>query len=463
MQKNLSIKIAIIGLVSLLLLIPLNMISGKIFERSQFLIEAKESVSQSWTGNQTVMGAFIVLPYEVNHEVTVVDKITREKTLHTNKISKHKFIIPDKIKIMSNISNDIRLKGIYKIPVYTANLSIEGTIHPETLKTAIQDIENINNGGTIGTPFLTTTVSDPRGINSIPTLNWRDQTLAFQPGSKLITHNNGLHAYLPKLNKNNTEPTTFSFQLELRGMEEISFIPVGKEAEISAISSWEHPQFTGSFLPVTRTVNNDGYQATWKITSFANNIAEKVTQCENTSCKALFNSHFGVKHIEAVDVYLQSERSVKYGMLFIGLSFITFFIFEIMMKLPIHPIQYALVGFAMAVFYLLLISLSEQISFLFAYVIASICCTGLLLSYLRYVLAGYKQSLIFTSILLILYATLYVIISAEDLALVMGAFLTFTALAIVMFATRNIDWYSVGEQLSEKKEPILTTDTGNQE
>ena len=243
-------------------------------------------------------------------------------------------------------------------------------------------------------------------------------------------------------------------------MEGLSFIPVGKEAEISATSPWPHPQFTGSFLPVTREISQQGYQAVWKITSFASNITDKISKCEYGMCNELFSSEFGVKHIEAVDVYLQSERSVKYGMLFIGLSFISFFIFEIIMRLPIHPIQYTLVGIAIAIFYLLLISLSEHISFFFAYVIASLCCTGLLMFYLRYVLGGYKQALGFSVLLSLLYAVLYVIISAEDLALVMGAFVTFTSLAIVMFATRNIDWYRVGEQLTVQKKPLKSAKEG---
>jgi len=454
MQTNLSIKLAIISFVTMLLLVPLNMISGKIYERSQFLAEAKKSVSQSWTGKQEIMSALVVVPYEVIHKVTVQNKTTKEKTIHFEKVSRQKFIIPDNINIASIIANDVRLKGIYKIPVYTTNLIVSGTILPSNLQATLKIIEKEANGGTIGTPYLTTTVSDPRGINSIPSLQWQDKKITFQPGSKLLKNNNGLHATLPHLNVSYSKPISFKFQLELRGMETVSFIPVGKEAEISVSSTWPHPQFMGSFLPITREIDEDGYQATWKITSFASNISDKINKCENGSCDSLFNSHFGVKHIEAVDVYLQSERSVKYGMLFIGLSFITFFIFEVIMKLPIHPIQYTLVGFAIATFYLLLISLSEHINFLLAYIIASICCTSLLLSYLRYVLAGYKQALAFSGLLLLLYTVLYVIISAEDLALVMGAFLTFTVLAIVMFATRNIDWYQVGEKLTDKQNEL---------
>ncbi|NQZ22538.1 MAG: cell envelope integrity protein CreD [Colwellia sp.] len=451
MQTSLSIKLAIIAFVTVLLLIPLNMISGKIIERSQFLEQAKNSVSQSWTGKQKVMSALIVIPYNINHKVTLVNKVTKEKTIHVNKVAKQKFVIPDKINIVSTIVNEVRSKGIYKIPVYTTKLEISGTILQSTLQAALKIIEKEANGGSIGTPYLTTTVSDPRGINSIPTLQWQDKQVSFKPGSKLLKNHNGLHAYLPGLNESTSELIRFKFQLELRGMEEISFIPIGKEAEISVSSTWPHPQFIGSFLPISREISKDGYQAVWKITSFASNITDKINKCENGSCDALFSSHFGVKHIEAVDVYLQSERSVKYGMLFIGLSFITFFIFEVIMKLPIHPIQYTLVGFAIATFYLLLISLSEHINFLLAYIIASVCCTSLLLFYLRYVLAGYKQALAFSGILLILYSVLYVIISAEDLALVMGAILTFTSLAIVMFATRNINWYQVGEQLNDKQ------------
>jgi inner membrane protein len=458
MQKNLSIKLAIIGFVTMFLLIPLNIISGKIFERAQFLIAAKNSISQSWTANQTVMSAMIVIPYEVINKVSVVDKITKNKALHVNKITKHKFIIPDKINITSSIANDVRLKGIYKVPVYTARLNISGNILRSDLEKVLKNIEKEANGGVINKPYLTTTVSDPRGINSIPTLQWQGKQISFEPGSKLRENNNGLHAYLPSLNMNTSESISFNFQLELRGMESISFIPIGKEAEISTYSTWPHPQFIGSFLPISRDVNEEGYKAVWKITSFASNITDKIKKCEKGICDSLFNSHFGVKHIESVDVYLQSERSVKYGMLFIGLSFISFFIFEVIMKLAIHPIQYTLVGFAIATFYLLLISLSEHINFLLAYFIASICCTSLLLAYLRYVLSGYKQAIAFSGVLLILYAVLYVIISAEDLALVMGAFLTFTSLGIVMFVTRNIDWYEVGEQLNDKGDDLQSTE-----
>lgn len=450
MQKTLAIKIAIIGMVSLLLLIPLSMISEKIYERSQYLTEAKSSVSQSWTGKQTVMSALIVIPYYIDQPFTFIDEATKEKKIRIHQEPKFKFLIPNQLNMTSSIENDIRHKGIYKIPVYTTQIDIHGSIEPSAINTALAEIKNLPGVAKIDQAFLTTTISDPRGINKIPTLTWQNTHIAFKPGSKIHSRAGGLHAQLPSIDKSENKAIAFSFQLSLRGMEAISFIPAGIEAEVNVASNWPHPQFIGSFLPIARHIDNQGYQANWKITSFANDISDQVNQCERHQCDSLFNSQFGVKHIEAVDIYLQSERSVKYGMLFIGLSFVTFFIFEVIMKLPIHPIQYALVGFAIAVFYLLLISLSEHIDFFIAYCIASICCSVLLLSYLRFVLAGFKQATIFSAILLILYAVLYVIISAEDLALVMGAFLTFASLAIIMFTTRHINWYKVGEQFNEK-------------
>ncbi len=457
MQKNLSIKIAIISFICLFLLVPLNMISGKISERAQFLTQAKMSVSQSWTGKQTIMSALIVIPYEIDQPISLIDKITQKKTLHINKITKHKFIIADQINITASINNDLRHKGIYKIPVYTATLDVSGKITQQTLQTTLKQIQQEENNPIIGRAYFSIAISDPRGINSLPTLQWQDTKLPFNAGSKLTKQNKGLHSYLPKLNYNLTEPLIFKYQLALRGMEAISFITAGNEMSVNVSSLWPHPQFIGSFLPIARTVYDNGYQANWKITSLASNIYEKINQCANGSCEPLFNSHFGIKHIEAVDIYLQAERSVKYGMLFIGLSFLTFFIFEVMMKLPIHPIQYTLVGFAIATFYLLLVSLSEHINFLLAYLIATICCTSLLFTYLRYMLASYKKALLFSALLLILYAVLYIIISAEDFALVMGAFLTFVSLAIIMITTRNINWYKVGEQQG-KQEIVINTE-----
>lgn len=448
MQKILFSKPVIIGFIALILLIPLQLISEKISERSLYLSEAKRSVSESWTGGQTIMGPLVVIPYDVEHHDKVWDKDKNQETIKIRKESKLKYILPESVSIVASVTVSNRYKGIYKVPVYTTLLNLSGVIDRQIFQKSLDEIELQGNPVTIGRPYFTTNISDPRGINTISRLTWLDKELIFLPGSQIRENTNGIHAHLPVENLPNSIGVPFSFQLELRGMEELSFSPIGNEVKVKVSSSWQHPEFVGNFLPVSRTIDETGYQAEWLVSSFASNIAEKVQQCEQGNCSGLLASSFGVKHIEPVDVYLQSERSVKYGLLFIGLSFVAFFIFEVLKKLPIHAIQYTLVGFAIAIFYMLLVSLSEHIAFWMAYFISTICCVGLLQFYLSYVLRGFKKATAFSILLFMLYSILYVIISAEDFAMLMGALLVFVALAVVMISTRKIDWYAEGERVT---------------
>jgi inner membrane protein len=413
------------------------------------MVSAKNSVASSWTGTQQVMGPIVVIPYSIEKQEEVWNERKKETTFKTKTVYKQRYLFPDKLNVEAAIENDVRYKGIYKIPVYTSLLNVSGQLSKDSLTETIKSIQDKGDNVTIGKAYVTTTVSDPRGINRIPTLTWNNEKLSFNPGSKIKSYNNGIHAFIPSI-ETTDQAVNFTYQLEIRGMETISFVPVGEEASVKVSSDWPHPEFVGMFLPASRTIDGSGYQAEWNVTSFASNIAAKVKRCERGNCNDLMATSFGVKHIETVDVYLQSERSVKYGLLFIGLSFVAFFVFEILKKLPIHAIQYTLVGFAIATFYLLLVSLSEHIEFALAYGIASVCCVGLLLFYLRYVLRGFKHALAFAGILLLLYGVLYVIISAEDFALLMGASLTFLILGMVMVSTRNIDWYEVGERIQIK-------------
>jgi inner membrane protein len=446
MQRILATKMAIITLIALFLLLPLTLISEKIVERNAYLQMARNSVSERWTGSQTMVGPLLVVPYEMQAGTGPWDLRANQSATDSSTSRKYLYFHPDALKIDVSITNDTRYKGIYQFAVYTAMLAVSGNIDLEQVQQALQRI--VSDGGSVvaGEAFFSTSVSDPRGINGIPSLNWMGAKLPFKPGSMLPASGGGLHAVLPDL----PVPTpgqklAFDFQLELRGMEALSFVPLGLEAEVAVTSSWPHPEFTGQFLPLSRDIDATGYRAVWNITSFASNVTERLRRCEGGDCEALFSSSFGVKHIVPVDVYLQSERAVKYGLLFIGLSFVAFFIFEVLNELSIHPIQYSLVGFAIAIFYLLLLSLSEHIAFSWAYATATLCCVGLLLFYLYNVLGGLKHAALFSAVLLALYACLYVIISAEDFSLLMGSFLTFFTLLIVMATTRKIDWYEVGE------------------
>ncbi len=456
MKKIFTSKIFIISLITLLLSIPLGMIADKITERSHYFAQAKTSVANSWTGQQKVMGPLIVIPYVIHKQVEVWNKESKEKTIKIVKQSKQKYLLPKTLNIEALVKVDARSKGIYKIPVYTTQLNFSGAIDTQRIQKALIGLKDQAEFVTIGSPYLSATISDTRGINSIPVLKWANQQLSFKPGSLLRCNQNGIHAPLFELDTQHGR-TEFNFGLELRGMESLVFVPTAMEVGVNVSSHWQHPQFVGRFLPVNREISEEGYQAEWKITSFASNIEDKIRKCENGKCTTLTASSFGVKHIEPVDVYLQSERSVKYGLLFIGLSFVSFFLFEVLKQLPIHSIQYTLVGFAIAVFYLLLVSLSEHIAFSLAYLIATLSCISLQFFYLNFVLRGVKQAVAFSVLLGVLYAVLYVIISAEDFAFLMGAVLTFVALSVVMITTRKVDWYKDAQKVnipSEEHEAV---------
>jgi inner membrane protein len=446
MQKKLTIKIVTIAFIAIFLMIPLEMISGKIDERAFYLEQAKQSVSDSWTASQVVLPTLLVLPYEIHRTVSVTDSVTKKIKTQIQTSNDYKLVVPDKLMLSTTIDNSMRHKGIYNVPVYTSKIHVSGVFNGKKINKYKKQISEQHEKVVFKSPYLSAVVSDPRGINSIPVLEWQNKTFTFKPSSRLPQKYAGIHANLPSINEEGIN--NFSYLLELRGMEQLSFIPVGLENELVVKSSWPHPQFVGDFLPTSSEISAQGYSSKWHINSFANNIEDKVLSCENNSCDALFNGSLGIKHIETVDVYLQSERTVKYGMLFIGLCFITFFIFETLVKLPIHPIQYCLVGLANAIFYLLLISLSENIQFGLAYAIASFCCVALLMFYLKPVLKEKKYAYIFSSVLAALYSVLYIIINMEDLALMMGSFLIFFVLAAIMFTTRNIDWYQMSNELS---------------
>lgn len=454
MNKSFAIKLGLIFLIGILLNIPLNMVSQKTYERSQFKQEAFNAIANSWTKSQKIIGPIVQIPFTVTTQTSVWDKNLEAYKDSTKRVRKSIWLVIDELRINSYVDNDVRYKGIYKVPVYTTKLSYKGSLFEGVL----DRVKNQAGTVEIHAPILSLSVGDSRGISSIPKLKVGGEEKSFKPGSLLPFNSNGIHVKLNK--KLLDEKFDFAFDIELRGMDKLSFVPISKDAQIDMSSQWAHPSFLGDFLPAERSISDAGYQANWKITSFASNIEEKVKNCAQGNCEKLINSDFGVKHIEPVDVYLQSERSVKYGFLFIVLSFATFFLFEVLKKMSIHSVQYTLVGFAVAIFYLLLLALSEHVAFPIAYLSATIACVSLLHFYLTSILKSFKHAALFSLAFFVLYGILYLIIQSEDFSMLMGSLLTFIALSVMMISTRNINWFEVGNQLanlktkSKKDEPL---------
>jgi len=241
----------------------------------------------------------------------------------------------------------------------------------------------------------------------------------------------------------------FSFSLELNGSVGAFFVPFGRDTEVQIDSDWNSPSFQGTWLPKNRTVNSDGFKATWSVPFLSRNYAQKWLTSPGME-QDITESKFGVEMISPVDHYRMSQRSVKYQILFLVLTFTTLWLFEVLTKIRVHPVQYLLIGVGMCLFYLLELSLAEHFGFIRSYMIASAAIIILVTSYSAAVLKTSKRAIIVGLVVTLLYIYLYVLLMIEDYALLAGSIGLFITLAAIMFLTRKVDWYSLTDVIVTK-------------
>jgi inner membrane protein len=464
MQRSLLFKTMMVIGLTLVIYIPLIMIQSTISERIWFRNEAVRSIAADSVSEQSVVGPVLVIPYteEYEEKEDIPDGKTTKTRLIPRKLSKRLVLFPNDLKVKGNIETDHRYRGIHKVLVYSGQLAVSGdfalpdkgafvTEHPESRLT-------------LSEPFIALVVDDVRGIRNIPTITWNGSQYEFQQGSGLPAFKNGLHATLGTIDLKEKANVRFAFDLGLDGIEGLRFAPVAKNNEVTLASKWPHPQFGGRFLPSpkSRTIDENGFSATWNISSLATNTQQHLMRLDHAghqnnvpaSNAAAELDFFGVSFIEPINIYSQAERAIKYGLLFVALTFAAFFLFELLKQLPIHPVQYTLVGLALALFFLLLVSLSEHLRFVHAYLIASSACILLIGFYLNHVLRSWKRGFGFGLALTLLYGVLYGLLRSENNALVMGSLLLFAVLSSIMIATRKIDWYQLGKtSLATEQQP----------
>uniref|UniRef100_UPI00257B6F04 cell envelope integrity protein CreD n=1 Tax=Aeromonas sp. TaxID=647 RepID=UPI00257B6F04 len=289
-----------------------------------------------------------------------------------------------------------------------------------------------------GTPYLSLVLSDARGINRVPELQLGEQSIPFAPGALLGDGLAGIHAPLAALPG---EGGTFHIELDLQGMNELEVVPLGQDSKLNLASNWPHPNFIGDFLPGSRTLTAQGFDASWQSSWFATDMESRFNRMMQGGDEPL--PAFSVSLVQPVDHYQLNERAAKYALLFIGLTFISFFMFELLKGLRVHPIQYALVGMGLAIFYLVLLALTEHLGFGWAYLVAALASVLLNGFYLSHVLGGPKQGIGFAALLGLVYVILFGLLQAQEIALLLGALLLFAILALIMVLTRKLDWYQV--------------------
>jgi inner membrane protein len=434
LKNSVLFKMFFIGILIVILLIPISMIRRLITEREARRDEVIYEVSEKWGEPQTITGPVLTAPFRVYWRDDKDVLRTRTETAQ---------FLPETLSIAAEVFPEVRSRGIFDVVVYKTEIFMKGEFTDlkfDKLKIREKDI-------IWDEAYLSVGIPDLRGIKESPAIKWNQMDYMFNPGiPDTDIFVSGIHMKVPELNKTYKSKNEFEFFIILNGSEELLFVPLGEETRVNMSSSWKSPSFTGSYLPVDHEIKNTGFTANWQISYFGRSYQQfwKSNKIDyNILNESIMNSAFGAKLLLTVDHYQKSSRSVKYAILFILLTFITFFLFEVLGKLKIHPFQYLLIGFAMCVFFVLLLSLSEHIIFAYSYIIASFATISLITGYSIHILSHKKRSVIIATLLIILYVFLYILLQIEDYALLVGSVALLLVLGAVMFVTRKIDWYSI--------------------
>lgn len=436
MGRALWIKFAVLAGLTLALLIPLKMIQSKIEERAATRAEVIRELANTSVGEQALAGPLLVVPCTEHHYASDGGE-TSKKELRISDCTRA--LVPETLAVAGTLKTENRYRGIYSARFFSGTLSLQGRFVVAPMAAPAPGVER-----RWGRPLVVVALRDVRGLRSAPGITWAGERHAFEPGTAPGNQTAGIHAALDQPGAEGLAGVyEFSFPIEIAGLQSLDFIPSAKQHEVSLAADWAHPSFAGRHLPVAREIGPGGYTATWRITEFASEAPRTMAACGDPACKALEKLAFGVRLIDPVDVYAQANRAVKYALLFVLLTFSGFFTIEILRDLPVHPVQYGLVGLALAIFFLLLLALSEHIAFGHAYLAAAAACIGLIVFYLSAVLESVLRACGFGALLGALYAMLYALLRSEDYSLLLGAVLVFGMLAAVMLLTRRVDWYGL--------------------
>lgn len=432
-RNSVTAKAVTIAVLILVMLIPVGMIKGVVHDRVVNRVQAEQDIKQAWGHAQTIAGPVLVLPYStrrsLDYGMTVVD-------------DGHAFVLPDRLDVDAVLMPEERYRGVHKVAVYSTSTAISGDFVIQDLDDLGIDFDDI----TWDRAYLALAVSDPRAIQQTPEVTINGTSIRFAPVSEQVPGMPPqIAAVLP------SRPTSpdgvinldFSMQLELNGSQRLAFLPYGDTTRVTMRSSWASPSFFGSYLPAKRTIDDNGFQAEWRVSSIGRPLPQRWIN-GRIGTELISGNSFGVELYTAINLYRVILRATTYAVLFISLTFVAWFLFEVLTRLKLHPLQYLLVGLANALFFLLLLSLSEHIGFGLAYLVSAAASSGLITGYSQAVLGQGRRAVTMFGVLAVLYGFLYMTLRAENYAMLFGSIALWVALAAIMYLTRKIDWYGIG-------------------
>ncbi|MDB5703711.1 MAG: colicin resistance protein [Sphingomonas bacterium] len=449
-ERSPGAKLLLPFLIGALLAIPLFAIYLLVYDRQNQSATAQASISQGWGGAQVIAGPVLVIPYSKQTSETVTEGI---KQVTKTSTSWHELTLsPDATRLRTDLNPSVRTRSIYDVVVYEAhnrgaarfslpaNLQRFG-IAPESLAL---DRAQVRFG-----------IKDARGLfGPPPAVSIGGKGVSLQPGNGTReTGGSGFFAWFDA-SELRGRPIGVTFDYAVRGNGSLALVPGGGDTQWRVVSTWESPSYQGGFLPVYKAKVAKGFDATWRVGNLA--LGSALVSSDESApdpAPAQFDNdgrqrsaapsdarEARVDLITPVDLYSQVNRSVKYGFLFIGFTFLAFLMFDVIGGVKVSAIEYGLVGSGLVLFFVMLLAFAEVIGFTAAYAVAGGAIIGLLTAYSAAVLGSWRRSFFIAGLLIALYGVLYVLLSLEDMSLLIGSVMIFFALAAVMYLTRGIDW-----------------------
>lgn len=449
----------------MLFLIPSSLVNNIVNERSARQQNTIAEVSASWGRPQTLVGPILVVPYN--------KRVAADKPLETE----YAYFLPDTLAASGRVDVEIRSRDIYDVPVYASVLDFEGSFSAPDINGLGLDPQDMR----YSESFVVFGLPDLRGVREQIEMQWNTSKVSFSPGVKGFAVSSGVSAPVSLALSGQPQipvPTRYAFSVkfDLRGSQALAFMPIGKETKVKLVSNWAYPSFDGAFLPTTHTITDSGFEAEWTVldlnrafpqkwtdkesygfgfsggeaiaypkTDFDGRFFEPVYPTMEGKGGQVIDDAFGVRLLQPVDLYQKTQRSAKYGIAVIALVFVVIFFTELTARRRIHPVQYALVGFALVVFYTLLLSLAEYIRFGWAYLVASAAVIGMVTLFSKSIMESWKRALMGGGVLTLFYGFVYVLLQLTDYALLLGSIALFVILGAIMWVSRRIDWYGIGQ------------------
>lgn len=442
--KTLGFKIIIIVVLGLLLLIPMTFINSIVKDRIRYQNEAISSIIEPVGDSANIQGVVIAIPY--------LEKFIDSDTKEIGYTRKYIFYMPNEYNVTGDVEVTSLSRGIFKAPIFNSKLNITGRFDKYNA-----EIYNLDENNTIilyDEAMIILGIGNKKNLMKLPNiLINQNEKLKYYEKNININLNMFNNKFLYTISRDSIlNGFDFNITMDIQGGNSLIITPLASENTFKISSKWKDPSFTGGFLPTKREVNNNGFNAEWNIASFNTSFTKYWTSDENSNrLNNIDNTQYYTSNQESNNVlisflllndnYQKTSRSVKYAILFIFIPFFVLFLCEVLSKKRIHPVQYILIGIANAIFYLLLLAISEHINFNISYFISALMVTALTSIYIGYIIKSPKYTISMAIVEALIYIFLFGILQLTDYALLMGTLGLFAVIALAMYFTRNVDWY----------------------